>query len=365
MNSNIKKIAVLRANALGDLMFSLPALSALKNKFPKAELVYLGKKWHQDFLEGRPGPVDRVVVVPKCYGIPHEADIVEDEEEVTDFFQKMQEEEFDIAFQMHGGGKHSNPFVKKLGAKLTVGHQAENAPPLDINVPYFLPQQEVLRYLEVVAQVGAKPTYLEPKVEVTFTDLMELENLIKPMEETYAVLHPGATDIQRRWPAEKFAKIGDLLVENGIKVYVTGSLSECTTVEEVASNMQFPATNVCGKLSLNALTALLSKAKVVVSNDTGPLHLARAVGTPTVGLYWSLNAVTAGPVAATKNRLCISWDIHCPGCGMDCVNEHINHAVGTCFHAFSFIKNITVEEVAEKTWELIGQKEDALSVFAS
>lgn len=361
MNFNIKKIAVLRANALGDLMFALPALDTLKKKYPQAELVYLGNEWHKQFLEGRPGPVDRVIVVPKCHGIPHESDRVENEAEVVDFFERMKEEQFDIAFQMHGGGNHSNPFVKNLGAKLTVGLQTKGAPALDINVPYVLSQQEVLRYLEVVAQVGAKYHSLVPKVEVTFTDLIELESMVRPVDEAYAVLHPGATDIQRRWPAEKFAQVGDFLIEKGIKVYITGSLNESKIVEEVIGNMKYAASNVRGQLSINALTALLAKAKVVVSNDTGPLHLARAVGAPTVGIYWALNVVTAGIVTATNNLLCIAWGVHCPGCGIDCSKEDIHHPSGDCKHGFSFVRDITVEEVAQKALSLVPWQENILN----
>src|SRR5690554_1331687 len=106
---NVKKIAILRANALGDFVFVLPALQALKETYKEAEIVYLGKAWHKEFLAGRPGPIDRVITIPKCNGLPREFDKVENETEVKSFFQQMQEESFDIAFQMHGGGKHSNP----------------------------------------------------------------------------------------------------------------------------------------------------------------------------------------------------------------------------------------------------------------
>src|SRR5437667_7394301 len=66
---DVHKIAVLRANAIGDLTFALPALEALCAAYPGAELVLLGQEWHARFLEGRPGPVDRVVVVPPYRGV--------------------------------------------------------------------------------------------------------------------------------------------------------------------------------------------------------------------------------------------------------------------------------------------------------
>src|SRR5436309_7008981 len=68
----VRKIAVLRANALGDFIFALPALEALRAAYPQAEIVLLAKGWHATFLKGRPGPVDRVVVVPPCEGVSEE-----------------------------------------------------------------------------------------------------------------------------------------------------------------------------------------------------------------------------------------------------------------------------------------------------
>ncbi len=66
---DIHKIAVLRANAIGDFIFSLPALDALRAAYPGAEIVLLGQPWHEGFLAERPGPVDRVVVVPRTRGV--------------------------------------------------------------------------------------------------------------------------------------------------------------------------------------------------------------------------------------------------------------------------------------------------------
>src|SRR4051794_40159516 len=117
----IKKIAVLRANALGDYIFVLPALQALRETFPAAEITLLGRAWHKEYLESRPGPVDHVVVVPLYPGISEREGYVPEHEELNLFFNKMQSEHFDIAFQLHGGGRNSNPFLLRLGAKLTVG----------------------------------------------------------------------------------------------------------------------------------------------------------------------------------------------------------------------------------------------------
>lgn len=342
---NVQRIAVLRANALGDYIFCIPALQAIRSRWPNAELVYLGKAWHRDYLAARSGPVDRVVVVPRCKGIPNESDDVEDADAVRAFFARMRAESFDLAFQMHGGGGHSNPFVKKLGARISVGLRADNAPPLDINVPYSLYHNEVLRYLEIAAAAGAAPAGIRPSVALTARDHHELSLAVPELRYPFAVLHPGATDVRRRWPARKMAAIADRLAAEGLHVYVTGTGVESELVRTVVAGACSKPVNLCDRLSLHAITALLAQAEVVVSNDTGPLHLARALSTPTVATYWIGNMINSGPIAVARNNTCISWATTCPQCGMDCTRYDAHVPREGCDHAVSFLDSISVDEV--------------------
>src|SRR5205823_918190 len=98
-----------------------------------------------------PGPVDRVVVVPATSGVREpSADEPEDAARLEAFFAGMRREGFDLAIQMHGGGRHSNPFLLSLGARVTAGLRTPDADPLDICLPYAFYQPEVARYLELV-----------------------------------------------------------------------------------------------------------------------------------------------------------------------------------------------------------------------
>ncbi|HEX6928213.1 MAG TPA: glycosyltransferase family 9 protein [Gammaproteobacteria bacterium] len=353
----VRKIAVLRANALGDYVFTVPALCALEAAFPEAEIVLLGKAWHRDFLAARPGPVDRVIVVPKCRGIPLETDRIENPDAVAAFFEAMRAEHFDIALQMHGGGGNSNPFVSNLGARLTAGLRAEGAPPLDIDIPYVLYHNEVLRYLEVAAAVGAVPVAVAPEVTVTAADRQALARELPALGQPYVVLHPGATDIRRRWPLEKMAALADVLAARGVTVCVTGVPAESEAVARVVDGANANIHDLCGKLSLPGMVALLESAELVVSNDTGPLHLARAVGTPTVGIYWMGNVINAGPVVARAHRYAISWTTHCPACGMDCIENDAHVPRDGCRHAESFVGSVPVDEVVAHAEALLDLSE--------
>src|SRR5690242_15487509 len=117
----VRKIAVLRANALGDFLLTLPAFEALRAAYSAAEIVLLAKTWHAKLLSGRPGPIDRVVILPAYGGVGEAPGVAEDSAAITQFFEEMRRERFDLAIQLHGGGKYSNPFVRRLEAKLAVG----------------------------------------------------------------------------------------------------------------------------------------------------------------------------------------------------------------------------------------------------
>lgn len=355
----IKKIAVLRANALGDFIFTLPALQALKETFAGAEIVLLGKEWHNQYLIGRPGPVNRVVVVPPYPGVGAAYDYPADENELDDFFSKMQAEQFDLAFQFHGGGKNSNPFMLRLGAKKTIGLKAPAAPELDISVPYVLYQNETLRYLEMVALTGAKTADIEPRWESVPEDLKELDNVLPGWKDKKViVVHPGATDMRRRWPAKKYAAVADILINVGFSIAITGTDFENEVVKEVWENIgrKTEVFNLCGKLSLAGMTGLLSIANLVIANDTGPIHLARALKTPTVGIFWCSNAITGMPFTVNLNRTLISFTVDCPLCGCRIISPtNILPYQSKCLHLTCFVDDITVKQVQDSAQNLLQQ----------
>ena len=342
----MQRIAVLRANALGDFVFCVPALLALRAAYPAAEIVLLACPWHAEFLHDRPGPVDRVVVVPPSRGVREPRDgQVEDAGELERFFAGMRHEGFDLALQMHGGGRWSNPFVQRLGARLTAGCRAEDAAPLDRWVPYVYFQPETTRYLEIAGLVGAPPVTLEARIEVTDDDVAEAAPLTSA--GAFAVLHPGATAPRRRWSPERFAAVGDALGEAGVRVILTGTPAEQPLVDRVAGAMRAPAADACGRLSLGGLAALLSRAAVVVSNDTGPLHLAHAVGAPTVGIFWVGNLINGAPLTRARHRPIGTFRIDCPRCGAPNVDT-------TCAHQdVSFVDDVHPREVTRAALDLL------------
>jgi ADP-heptose:LPS heptosyltransferase len=229
--------------------------------------------------------------------------------------------------------------MQRLGARVTAGLQAADAPPLDRNLPYRLLHPEVLRLLEAVSLVGAQGCDVEPRLAVTPADRREADGALAPTDERpLVVLQPGCTDPRRAWPAEAFAQVGDVCARRGARVVLNGTQDEAPRLAAVRSAMREPCLNLAGVLSLGGLLGLLERARLVVANDTGPAHLARALDVPSVTLYWICNLAPYVPMSTLRHAVAVSWQLHCPRCG--------RFNIGTrCEHDDSFMEQLRPEEV--------------------
>ena len=342
----VERIAVLRANRLGDLVLALPALAALRAAYPRAEITLLGAGLHPRLLDGRPGPWDRVEVVPGCPGVRDTDTDEHDPAAVQRFLAAQRRRRYDLALQLHGGGASSNPFVRGLGAALSVGARDRGAPPLDRDVPYAVTQHEVLRLLEVVALAGARPVDLEPVLAVTARDRAAAAAALPDDGRPLVALHLGASDPRRRWPVRHFAAVADDLAARGGRLLVVGSgPDDAHAARALRAAVRAPVIDLVDRLSLPALAGLLARCALVVGNDSGPRHLAAAVGAPTVGVFLAPNALSAGPLTARRSRIAVSYRTRCPVCDED-------QRQSRCVHDASLVADVEVEEVLQPAREL-------------
>jgi ADP-heptose:LPS heptosyltransferase len=343
----VGKIAVLCPNKLGDFVFALPALHALKHTYPDAELVLVGQQWHADFLRDRPGPVDRVRVMPPYPGVGVPPDAAVDPAPARRFLAAMRAARFDLAVQMFGGGRYSNPLVRQFGARLSIGARAIDAPPLDRWVRHTEPGNRRLALLEVAALAGASLPWLASELALAEADRREAAAVVPVAPgECLVVLQPGSTDPRRCWPAGRFAAVGDALARAGAQVVVNGSVAEAPLVRAVIEAMHQPALDLAGRLGPRGLCGLLARASIMVSNDTGPLHLALALGTPSVGIFWLTNLIDGAPLRQGLLRAALSVRVHCPVCGAP-------NLARRCPHDPSFVDDVPLEEVTSMATSLL------------
>lgn len=347
---NVNKIAVIRASALGDFIVTLPAFEALRAAYPDAEIILLGRPWQKEFLIKGRTPIDRVIVIPVQKGVRVETEQQEDAAELEQFFNAIQHEQFDLVLNFQGNGQSANPFMKKLGAKLAVGpvphHQSGHKP--DRSHAYYYYQSETIRYLDTVALAGATPVMLEPVMHMLPPDIEEIQDLLTSLSnKPFVVLHPVALDKRRMWPPEHYPQLVNELKQRDLTVVFSGSRTDHPVVEEIIAKAACDAINTCGQFSLGGLAALLSKASLVIGADTGPLHLARAVNTPTVGIYWAPNLINWGPVTRIIHKPVVSWELHCPLCGIIPNDPYPFEPRAHCDHNVSFVRDVTVEQVLQ------------------
>jgi ADP-heptose:LPS heptosyltransferase len=349
---DVQRIAVLRGGGLGDLMFAVPAIDALKARYPRARITLLGTPLHAALLTDRPGPVSDVEILPVAPGI---REGTADPLAVEEFFDRMVARGFDLAVQIHGGGRNSNPFLLRLGARHTIGTRTPDAAALERTIPYVYYQHEVFRALEVAGLAGAEPRILEPRIAVRAEELDDAARLA-PGAGPLVTLHPGATDPRRRWPAESFAAVAALAAADGARVLVVGDEGDIPAAQEIlrTGRRQAPEasiTSLAGKLDLGQLAGVLAASTVVVGNDSGPRHLAQAVGTPTVGVYWIGNVINAGAMGRALHRVHFSWVTACPTCGVDVTQ--VGWTAERCEHDDSFVGTVRPEAVYEDVRQLM------------
>jgi hypothetical protein len=338
---DVRRIAVVRGGGLGDLVFAVPALHALAAAYPGARIVLLGTAAHAALLDGRPGPVAEVLPLPPARGLFEPAGVPVPDDVPADFVERVGP--VDLGVQLHGGGRWSNRLLGRLGARWSVGCRTPDAPPLTRSMPYRRYQSEIIRALEVVALAGAAPVTLQPELPLTEADRDSARRVLDGLPRPLVVIHPGATDPRRHWPADHFAEVAKRCAELGRGVVVVGSAAEREPVAAAPGVRELP------DLDLGSLCGVLAAADVFVGNDSGPRHIAQAVGTATVGVYWIGNVITGGPLGRGRDRVAMSWTRECPVCGRDCTRVDLPR----CPHDVSFVAEVAVDEVWAELSDLL------------
>jgi ADP-heptose:LPS heptosyltransferase len=294
-----RRIVVLRANNIGDFIVATPALRALRARYPHAEITVIGAGRTRPIAQRLPGYINRFLEFP---GFPGVWDRDFDAWTTLRFLDRAQDERYDLAIQAHGMGTATNPFTSLLGARWTIGFIRPGEPPgvygLDAALPYPSHVREVDRLLALFALAGVEAAGRHLEMPFTEADAAEERRAlvaagVDPDRPILAV-HPSARFANRLWPAERFAVAARALApEIDAQIVVTGGPGDHPLTGAVAAAAG--GTDLAGRLTIPALAALYARAALVLTNDSGPAHVAYAVGAPSVTIFGSASPVDWGP----------------------------------------------------------------------
>ena len=276
-----RRVAVVRALMLGDLLCAVPALRSFRAAFPGAEIVLVGLGWARELVPRFRHLLDGFLELPGFPGLRETEPRVRD---LPRFLERAHRLELDLAVQLHGSGRVTNPLAFLLGARRTAGFYppGEPCPDPELFVPYPEQGHEIHRLLRLPEHLGLPADGDRLEFPLGPADGAEVAAIAPGLSRgSYACVHPGARSAAP-WEAEGFAHVADVIAGHGLGVVVTGTAGERATARGVALTARTPVVDLVGRTSLGGLAALLAGARLLVSNDTGVAHLAAALAVPSV-----------------------------------------------------------------------------------
>jgi heptosyltransferase I len=287
-------ILLVKLSSFGDVLHALPTLEALRAAFPTAHITWLVEAAYAPLLSGHPA-LDEVWIAPRLR--PADFFCGPNLTRLRRLLQHLCARPFDLVVDVQGLLK-SAVWVALARSPRKVGYDKTRELSylaLTERVPPFDPEAHaVRRYLNLAHYLGA-PT-APPRFRLGLDTAVDISALIPAeADRPLAVLHPGARWASKLWPPASWARLAEWFHEQGFQVAVTGSAADRELVAAIAGQSQTPILNLAGSTSLAQLAAVLRKARIAVTTDTGAMHLAAALGTPVTALFGPTAPWRTGP----------------------------------------------------------------------
>jgi lipopolysaccharide heptosyltransferase I len=290
------RIAIIKPSALGDIVHSLPVLSALRERYPRAHITWIINQTYADLLRGHPDldevlPFDRKAARRNIWRAGGH---------YYRFFKKLRNQECDLVIDLQGllrSGLMTAASRAGRRVGLSTARELSSFFYTDVvEVPYFNAIHAVDRYWLVIEALGFGDRPKQFRLHIPDEARSWAAALLGERPRPWIVLGVGARWMTKRWPPQHFADlVRRALALAGGSILCVGGPSETALVQRLASLVREPLHDLTGRTTLPQLAALLERADVMIANDTGPLHLAAALGRPVVAPYTCTRVLLNGP----------------------------------------------------------------------
>jgi lipopolysaccharide heptosyltransferase II len=322
---SVNRVLVVRLRSIGDTVLATPSLTALKRFLPNAEIDILLEDW----------------VAPLLVGHKHVANVITAGKTLAEKLNTARaigKRKYDVVFNLHGGST-STFLTYATGAKHRVGYEGYRYPflytdLLSSSADFWerSPTHSAEQQLALLGSVGVPVDDL-PRSSLP-GNTADVSG--RPVPDRFALFHPTAAFETKTWPIENFARVAEQLYERGIETVAVAAKNEPEVLEKLRTESGIPLTTF-DDLTLPEITALASKAKLFVGNDSGIAHIAAALNTPTVVIFGSSNRDHWYPWTDAPNEIVFN-EFACQPCpGYECKE----------FGDPQCIKSVTVAQVID------------------
>ena len=330
MPRNPKKICIHRVGQIGDILCAIPAIKAIRKAYPEAEITLLTSPGE----EGNPGAAE---LLKGAEWIDHLYVYYSTElnslRKIWSFANKLKNERFDIWFQLPQDlttfktELRNMLFARMVGVKWAGGYHVNT---LKFFVRDQSEHQRFIRESELQCRhlkdigINSCNTGFELSIpDVERINAERLKNEFGLIEGTIMALAPGGKRPSNHWPVERFAEIGKRWIAERGQVVVIGSGADKYLGEKIREMCGADTVNLCGRTSLLGTTEILKLSEVLVTNDSGPMHLAASVRTPCV-VAFSARDFPVKWYPLGEGHVVLRKDVPCSPCFLDeCLNKNI------------------------------------------
>jgi heptosyltransferase-1 len=321
-NDKPKSILLIKLSAIGDVVHSLPLLEVLRKNFPEARIDWLVEEEASQIVEGH-RDLDRAILSrrkswQKRFLMPGQKVMVL--REIRQFLQDLRSTSYDLVIDLQGLFKSGlltglSRGRRKIGF---TGGAKEGSYLFLTEKPYFFDYNKhaLDRYLTVAEYLDCSLDSWKGDIPIRSSDRQAVEHFLREHSldgEVLVAINPVAKWDTKLWEEERFAFLADRLQEElSCKVIFTGSREDRPVIARIIERMGTTPLDLTGRTGLKELACLYSQCKFVISTDTGPMHIAAAVGTPVLALFGPTAPWRTGPYG--KGHRVIREEIPCSPC---------------------------------------------------
>ena len=317
----IKKILIIKLSSIGDVVHSLPFLEVIKDNFPSARIDWLVEEASSLILEGHPALSRIIISRRKTWqkNLLRSSRWISLLSEAIHLLREVREYRYDLVIDLQGlfrsgimvGLSRGERKIGMIGAREGGGWFINEKP-----VPVDYAQHAVDRYLQVAEYLGCNVTPWQGHIPVRNADKGKINLLIGNEgagKRPIVVINPMARWETKLWQTAGFAALADRLYDElSCRIIFTGSRQDRAIIDEIAGRMKGTPINLAGRTSLKELAYLYTLCSVLITTDTGPMHIAAAMGCPVIAIFGPTDPVRTGPYGLGHEV--IRTDIPCSPC---------------------------------------------------